>query len=205
MACHVFDEFVLKRKCQILVELNWIGLESWCHGQRVTGFLVSLRLTMRCQCILIQTEKFPALHSHAFKFVWSRVLTRNEKDYRVVSTSFCKFSNFSSRISSRKYDSCIICFKRKMSLSKLHDDGYDVFSTPSGVINLSAAMMQPCVSLREFSVTSTPNCTISPEDISYGSDALIRWLFINVPLLLPVSYRGGEERCKHQNKWKKMH
>lgn len=113
-------------------------------------------------------------------------------NYRVVSTSFCRFNSFSSRISSRKYDSCIICFKRNMSLSKLHDDGYDVFSMPSGVINLSAAMMQPCVSFREFSVTSTPNCTTSPDDISYGSDALIRWLFINVPLLLPVSYTAKE-------------
>lgn len=122
-------------------------------------------------------------------------------NYRVVSTSFCKFNSFSSRISSRKYDSCIICFKRKISLSKLHDDGYDVFSTPSGVINLSAAMMQPCVSLREFSVTSTPNCTISPDDISYGSDALIRWLFINVPLLLPVSWDPKKKMKINTYEW----
>lgn len=65
---------------------------------------------------------------------------------------------------------------------------YDVFSRPSGVSNFNWAMMHPCVSLREFSVTSTPNCTISPDDISYGSDVLMRCVLINVPLLLPVSY-----------------
>ena len=47
--------------------------------------------------------------------------------------------------------------------------------------------------VREFSMTSTPNCMISPELISCGelsSEALLRrWLLTNVPLLLFVSCR----------------
>ena len=45
----------------------------------------------------------------------------------------------------------------------------------------------------EFSTTSTPNWTISPENISWGSlssaPLLRRTLFMNVPLLLFVSCR----------------
>lgn len=82
--------------------------------------------------------------------------------YHVAKTSFCKFTNFSSSKISRKYDSCMICLSRKMSLSIVHAFGlggfwYDVFSMPSGVMSLSTAIMQPCVSFREFSMTSTPN------------------------------------------------
>lgn len=45
-------------------------------------------------------------------------------------------------------------------------------SVPSGKYNFNVATIQPCVSLREFSTTSTPNCTISPELISVGFESV---------------------------------
>lgn len=61
-------------------------------------------------------------------------------------------------------------------------------------------MIHPWVTLRLFSKTSTPNCTISPELISWGSDSLDdkRLLLTNVPLLLFVSCKT--ERIKQVNK-----
>ena len=60
-------------------------------------------------------------------------------------------------------------------------------SLPSGRNSLSVAMMHPCVTFREFSITSTPNCRMSPEQTSLGNDSslplLNLWLFTKVPLL----------------------
>ena len=41
--------------------------------------------------------------------------------------------------------------------------GLALASLPSGRYSFSVAMMQPCVTLREFSMTSTPNWRMSPE------------------------------------------
>ena len=71
--------------------------------------------------------------------------------------------------------------------------GLALASFPSGKYSLRVAMMQPCVTFLEFSMTSTPNCRMSPEQTSLGNDSsdplLSRWLLTKVPLLDLVSCR----------------
>lgn len=78
-------------------------------------------------------------------------------------------------------------------------DWLALVSRPSGRNSFSVATMQPCVSRRVFSITSTPNWTMSPELTSYGSDSVLVWLrrtlLMKVPLLLPVSC--NRERHSH--------
>lgn len=130
----------------------------------------------------------------------SNIKYDQKKAYLVISTIFCKFNNFDSSNCSRWTASWIYWFKRynssDVTLPELAPTTVDCpafVSRPSGKNNFNVATIQPWVSfLDEFSVTSTPNCTISPELTSNASDCafpwLKRWLFINVPLLLPVSF-----------------
>lgn len=71
--------------------------------------------------------------------------------------------------------------------------GLALASLPSGRNSLRVAMMQPWVTLREFSITSTPNWRMSPEQTSRAGDSseplLSLWLLTKVPLLDLVSWR----------------
>ena len=71
--------------------------------------------------------------------------------------------------------------------------GLALASFPSGRKSLRVAMMQPCVTFLLFSITSTPNWRMSPEQTSRAGDSseplLSRWLLTKVPLLDFVSWR----------------
>ena len=71
--------------------------------------------------------------------------------------------------------------------------GLALASLPSGKNNFKVAIMHPWVTFREFSITSTPNWIMSPEQTSLGRDSslplLNLWLLTKVPLLDLVSWR----------------
>lgn len=130
----------------------------------------------------------------------------------MTSTVFCMFINLDSIIWSLCTISCTYWFKRYRSdgsifvqIAPTNVLWLALVSRPSGKNNFKVATMQPWVSFRAFSMTSTPNWTISPELTSNGSDSVVvwlrRWLLIKVPLLLPVSLRKNLPSLYHRTAW----
>uniref|UniRef100_A0A6B0U8A9 Putative secreted protein n=1 Tax=Ixodes ricinus TaxID=34613 RepID=A0A6B0U8A9_IXORI len=87
---------------------------------------------------------------------------------RSVAILFCRICSrwrASWRYWDSWYSSCVLMAEPPPGATTAVD-GLALASLPSGRKSRSVATMHPCVTFLEFSTTSTPNCTMSPEQTS---------------------------------------